>query len=37
MSLLSSRRGISKYSLSPTWCTANIPRRVRASEVMTDE
>src|SRR3954471_21561397 len=35
MSLLSSRCGISKYSLSLTRCTANKPRRVRASRVMT--
>src|SRR3954465_3608295 len=35
MSLLSSRCGISKYSLSLMRCTANMPRRVRASRVIT--
>src|SRR5687767_3129642 len=35
MSFLISLRGISKNSLSPTRCTANMPRRVIASDVIT--
>src|SRR5690606_9381794 len=35
MSLPSSDRGISKYSLSPIWCVVNRPRFVTASGVIT--